>query len=274
MKLIDKLFFHLACPKLNVLKTLYFNFRMLPIREAIKLPIYIYGPVKFYWLNGKVKLHTNEIYSGMIKLGCNNEFFNGVDNSSFIYITEGGTIIFEGPCAISNNYKIRVSNNATLTLGKCSFFGSSVKFICTKGIKIGKYTRCAYETQFVDTNSHFVLNQRTGEVARRDGYIEIGDFNWIGNRSSITKGSKTKGSTIVSANSLLNKDYTISENEHQLLGGTPAREIAYGLKRIFSTEIEKEIIRHFKDSNCSKFILKNQKEDNLSSIDSWFKNVM
>ena len=104
----------------------------------------------------------------MIKLGRNNEFFNGTDKSSFILMEKNSKIIFEGPCAIGNNYKIRVTQNAELIFGAYTFFGSSIKFICSNKIKIGAYTRCAYESQFVDSNFHFVLNMKTGNVTRRE----------------------------------------------------------------------------------------------------------
>ena len=37
-------------------KTLYINFRTLPFSQAIRLPIWIYGPVKLYCLSGKIKI--------------------------------------------------------------------------------------------------------------------------------------------------------------------------------------------------------------------------
>lgn len=57
----------------------------------------------------------------MIKLGRNYEYFNGSDGSSFIYMSPKSTIIFNGPCAIGNNYKIRVETNAILEFGEYTF---------------------------------------------------------------------------------------------------------------------------------------------------------
>lgn len=62
------------------------------------------------------------------------------------------------------------------------------------------------------------------------------------NRTSITKGSKTKDFSIICAGSLMNKDYTQNEENFIMLGGSPAKVLTSGLKRIFSTEIEKDII--------------------------------
>lgn len=273
--LLDKVMYHLSQPKLNLVKTLFFNFRLLPFRIAIRLPIYIYGPVKFYWLQGKVEIHSQSIFRGMIKLGRNNEFFNGVDQSAFITIGKGGKLIFEGPCAISNNYKIRIADNAILTLGAYTFFGSSIKFICTDSITIGKYTRCAYESQFIDSNFHFVYNEKNNMVTRRKGPIYIGDFNWIGNRTTINKGANTQDYTIICAGSLLNKNFSLIQDKHLMLGGTPAKVIASGLKRIFSTKIENEIISYFQmHMTENSYCFEKDFEDNLDSINYWFKNIM
>lgn len=276
MKIIDIILFHISQPRLRIIKSIYLNFKLLPLKQAIKLPILIYGPVKFYWLKGKIIINSNDVFRGMIKLGRNNEFFNGIDKSSFILIDKGAELIFNGPCSISNNYKIRIAQNAKIEFGAYTFFGSSIKFICTKYIKIGKYTRCAFESQFIDSNFHFVYNEVKQCVTKRDGKICIGDYNWIGNRTTITKDTKTKDRTIVCAGSLLNKDYTKYEEEKQMLGGQPAKLIASGLRRIFSTETENSIIEYFdKNKNARTYDLRiNEFEENLNDIENWFKNIM
>ena len=272
---LDKVIFHLSQPKFNVIKTLFFNFKVLPFKTAVKLPVFIYGPTKFYWLKGKVEIHSQNIYRGMIKLGKNNEFFNGIDYSSFIDMGENARIIFDGPCAISNNYKIRVASNATLHFGAYTFLGSSIKFVCTYFISIGEYSRCAYESQFIDSNFHFVYNEKSKRTARRNGPIQIGSFNWIGNRTTINKGAKTKDYTIICAGSLLNKDFSHFQDEHQMLGGTPAKLLTSGIKRIFSTNIEKEIVSYFKKNETQETYLFNQDlKDDLDDIEYWFKHIM
>lgn len=271
MKIIDRFLFHLSQPHLNVLKTAYLNFKLLPFHIAIRFPILIYGPVRIYWLLGKIEIRSNNIYRGMIKLGRNNEFFNGVDRSSFILLGEKSKLIFEGPCAISTNYKIRVAANAQLKFGAYTFIGSSVKIVCTKYISIGSYTRCAYESQFIDSNFHYVYNESTKEVKQKDGKIIIGAFNWIGNRTTINKGTYTKDHTIVCAGSLLNKKYDDAIDK-QMLGGVPAKIINNGYVRIFSISIEKYINQYFIEHESEKqIILENSGDNNLTELENWFK---
>ena len=214
MNLLDKLIYHCSQPRLRLLHSLFFNFKLLPIKQAIKLPI-------------------------------------------------------------GNNYKIRVTQNAELIFGAYTFFGSSIKFICSNKIKIGAYTRCAYESQFVDSNFHFVLNMKTGNVTRRESEILIGKCNWIGNRTSITKGSKTKDFSIICAGSLMNKDYTQNEENFIMLGGSPAKVLTSGLKRIFSTEIEKDIIYFFNNNpKANNYNLTSELSDDFKDIHYWFEHMM
>lgn len=273
--MFDKIWFHLSRPWFRPLLTLYFNFRLLPWRQACKLPILIYGPVKFFWLKGKVVIRASEIFRGMITLGKNNEFFDGDDGSAFVYMSENSTIIFNGPCALGNNYNLRVGVNATLELGAYTFFGASVKIICAEHIRVGDYTRIAYESQLVDTNSHYVYNEKTGSAAPKQGSIEIGRANWIGNRATINKGAHTKDMTIVSANSMLNKDYTRLPEENQMLGGTPAKLITSGLHRIFSTSIDKVIDQHYIiEKSTQPYIFSKPLEDTFDDVEYWFKHIM
>ncbi len=51
-------------PRLSILRTIYFNFRTLPFKQAIKLPIFIYGRVRLFGLNGEVIFENTYIKNG------------------------------------------------------------------------------------------------------------------------------------------------------------------------------------------------------------------
>lgn len=76
-------------PRLSILRTIYFNFRTLPFKQAIKLPIFIYGRVRLFGLNGEVIFENTYIKTGMVKIGKNTESFSLFDHSGFISL--GGT---------------------------------------------------------------------------------------------------------------------------------------------------------------------------------------
>ena len=62
---------HLNQPKLSLWRTVYFNFRTMPFSMAIKLPVFIYGKVRLWGLNGEVSFENTFIKRGMVKIGIN-----------------------------------------------------------------------------------------------------------------------------------------------------------------------------------------------------------
>lgn len=223
-------------------------------------------------LNGSVEFHNTEIKYGMIKIGKNAESFSVVCHSSFISLTSKDSLmIFEGPASISVNAKIRVVGNGRLTFGKYTYIGSDVRIICNGGtINVGEYSRIAFETNIMNSGFHHVYNSNKNSITRATRPIEIGSYNWIGNRSTISAGTKTKPFTIISSNSLLNKDYTKTEEEKQFLGGQPAKIITTGMQRIFSPKLEADVSKWFNDNQDEDIYYPQHFNDDLNSIEKEF----
>lgn len=236
----------LSQPKISLWRTAYFNFRTLPLRQAIKMPVYIYGKVRLFMLNGKIQIKA-PIKTGMISIGRNNESFALFDHSGFISLgSRTSRIVFEGQAQIAVNTKIRVPDG-TLTFGEGAFIGAGVRIICNGSyIKIGDHNRIAFDTVIMNSGFHFVYNSSRESVGRLSHPIILGSYNWIGNRSTISSGTKTKPYTIVCSGSLLNKDYTKTPDEYEMLGGAPAKIISTGIRRVFNPILENEIIQWFR----------------------------
>lgn len=107
-------------------------------------------------------------------------------------------------------------------------------------------------------------------VARKNGTIELGDFNWIGNSSTITQGTTTSDYTIVASGSLLNKNYIKINggiDEPLFLAGTPASLKAKGLKRIFSPNEQANIDLFFaQHPDSEEYILDKDFKDDYWNI--------
>lgn len=74
----------------------------------------------------------------------------------------------------------------------------------------------------MDTDSHSIYEINDNKKLNPDKEIEIGDNVWIGCRCTILKGTKVGDNTIISASSILNKDYSNVKNA--VLGGAPIAE--------------------------------------------------
>ena len=244
---LDKIIYKLNYSRLNILKTLLFNFRTMPFKVAIKLPVFLYGKVDIYSLKGKVEFHDCEINKGMVKMGMNKEYLGTVSGASLIVLNNNSKLIFQGPSEFSSNFLLRTGQGAHIEIGKDTFFGSSFKLVCIKKITIGEQTRIAFESQIIDSDFHFTYNLEERKVKPREREIIIGAYNWIGNRTTISKGTRTKPFTIVASSSIINRDYTKNKEEFVVLGGQPARLIANNIRRIYPLDLENKLVQLFEE---------------------------
>lgn len=223
MNYIKKIWTH------NFIAILYFNFKMLPFSQAIKLPFDFYYKVRFENLSGKIILNSDKLKRGMIKIGGRgSEMFS---NTTTI-IDLKGTIVVNGVVEIGHGCLIRVEKKGNLVFGNEVRIGALCKIFCNKKILFNNEIDFSWECQIFDTNFHYVRDTTTNEIDPIVGEIEIGSYNWFGNRVTVMKGTKTLDFLIVASNSLCNKDYSCF-SQNSIIGGYPAKLIGENKKRVF-----------------------------------------
>lgn len=244
----DKLELHFGAPKINIWKTLYINLRVLPFSEAVKFPIIIYGKFKIKKI-GLIKIESSKIQKGLIRIGVAGNKAQGPNR-----IENHGTLIFRGRCDIWGGALLELGPRSILDIGEHTLIGENVRFMLRKKCLIGKFARIAFDSQFMDSDFHYMLNTNTGEVRNCTSEIIIGNYNWIGNRTTVKKGAITPDYTIVAApNAMLNKDYRKITDPMPILGGSPAKQISCGWRRIYDINNEIKITEHFSNHQESFF---------------------
>lgn len=222
-KIVTIIFVH------NWIAILYFNFKKLPFKQAIKLPFDFYYKVRFKNLKGKIIIKNENIHRGMIKIG-------GQGSEMFprnpVIIDISGTWIIKGITAVGIGSYIHVASSATLTTGNKVKLGALNKLYCEKSITLGDEIAFSWECQIFDTNFHYMKDLLSNKILEKDTLINIGSFNWIGNRCSIMKGTITPNNVIIASNSLCNKDYSLTP-EFSVLAGSPAKVVKNNIKRLF-----------------------------------------
>lgn len=226
MHILSKFFQH------NWIAIIYFNFKMLPFKQAIHLPFDFYHKVRFECLKGKVVISPQtKLYRGMIKIGGRgSEMFP--HNPTILNIHRGGVIFFNGITEVGIGSYLFIGKQGYVTLGNRSRIGACCKLYCEKGITIGDEVDISWESQIFDTNFHFMENMETKQILEKDTPINIGSYNWFGNRVNIMKGTQTPDHCIIASNSLCNKDYT-SLPPYSLIAGSPAKFVKQGIRRLF-----------------------------------------
>lgn len=221
----------------NWFKTLLFNLRGLPLGQAVRLPVFVYGNTKLVSI-GSVRIEAGQVSCGMVRIGTRNFFADGA--TQWI---NSGTVVFRGRCLIEGG--TCVNNSGEIVMGRESRFCENNKILIVDRLEVGDSTRIAFDTVVMDTDFHTMVNVANGVAKRPSAPVHIGDYNWIGNRCIVKKGTVTPAFTIVSTLSMLNKDYTAA-SPYLLLGGCPARVLATGWRRLYNWEHGREINDYFK----------------------------
>lgn len=242
----------------NPLITIYLNFRSFTFRQACKFPVFVYGWPKLFSLYGTMEC-VGKCKTGMIilnKTNCGMPENPGVNTA----INNWGKIIFHGNCEILTANKINVTRDATLELGDNTRIMCNCNITAHQLVRIGNSTWLVHRSQVMDSNFHYIANFNNYTIPRFTRPIEIGDYCWICNSSTIAPGTKIPNKTIVASNSLVNKDMS-DIPEGSMIGGTPAKLLKTGFRRVDDKELEHEIWEYFKDNPKEKYF--HFKSDNV-----------
>lgn len=236
MKVYRKYHFH-------VYKTLIANFRLLPFKTAIHLPIVIYGKTQLVLNNSSVKFLCCPRF-GTVRFAKNNEYFYPAMTPSLLFMING-TMIIEGSVQFSSGCSLRI-DNGVLQLGERVSFSGGCKVLCNNRIFIGRYSQFAFDCVCCDTNFHYLM-QKNGVVKNCLGTVHVGSKCWIGNSTTLMRDARLPDNTTVASKSFVNKDFESSGDGGILIAGSPGKVLRQGAFRIFPAEKEKEIRTFFRE---------------------------
>ena len=199
------------------LKTLYINFKYLPLKQAILLPIWISHKCYLLKVSGKIDI-GGKITTGMIQIGYGEVGIFDRKRSRSVFELEG-KIIFKGRAFIGQGCKLSITNKGILELGHNFVITAETAIVCHKGINIGNDCLISWDVLIMDTDIHKIMNN-DNIVINPPKQIKIGDRVWIGCRSIVLKGVEISSGTIIAANSTITKSQTTSNT---LVGGNPTQ---------------------------------------------------
>ncbi len=229
--------------RLNILKTLYFNIKVFDWNDAIKIPVYFFGPVKFANLSGKILIKATDLTRGMIQFGCEDE--NVLATNEPIRISVSGTLIFRGRCEFSKGIQLLVWNKGTLDVGMNAWFGSFTKIVSFQSMHIGNDFMSSWECQLFDTDFHFIKDTKANKIPDNTSPVKIGNQVWLGSRVTLLKGTHLPDKCIVAVGSICNKNYSTIYSSNIIIGGCPAKLIKEGAQYVKAKSLEKELYQYF-----------------------------
>ena len=225
---------------MNWLATLYFNLRQLPLKSALKLPIYIYFNTRLTDLSGRIEINA-DIHRGMVRIG--KKWTRSQGNT---YFQNRGLWVINGTMTLCKGTRLQIMPQAIFVTGNNVNIRECCYISVNKKIALGNNCGLAYSCQIIDSDFHYTINTETRQCRYMKADIVIGDDNWIGSYTTIKKGTKTPNKCIVASSySVLCKDYTHLVPENAVIGGVPAKLISTNARRIFNTSSHIQLANHY-----------------------------
>ena len=113
---------------------LFFNFKMLPFKQAVHLPFDFYGKVRFVNLSGSINLRSKKLKVGMIKIGA-----QGTDMfpKSETILNIKGDVTIEDRLVLGMGSSLISLSDSTLRFGRNAIIGAKNLIYCEKSITFG-----------------------------------------------------------------------------------------------------------------------------------------
>ncbi|RYF20682.1 MAG: acyltransferase [Flavobacteriales bacterium] len=207
-------------------KTLYFNFRYLPLKYAIRLPFFISRHVYLSETLGSVTIEgpirTRQIRIGYKAVGI----FDHKRSRSVWQVA--GLVIFKGHASIGHGSKISVGKTGILILGDHFKVSAESSIIATGGtVEFGSGCLLSWDILIMNSDFHKIYNNDMNLINPPDD-ITIGDNVWIGCRCLVLKGAEIANNNIIAAGSIVNKGSRM-DSENTIYGGHPIKELRSGV---------------------------------------------
>jgi len=209
---------------LSLPNTILFNFKYLPFKQAVKLPVYVSYRVWLMQMDGRIQIQA-PIHRRMISIGFGRIGIFDRHKSRTIWQV-AGTVIFKGRAKIGHGSKISVGGRAELVLGDGFTISAESTIVANKKVEIGNNVLFSWDILLVDTDFH-AIKDNEGVIINPDVPVIIGDKVWIGCRSMILKGSEIPSGTIIAAGTTITS--SLSSGTHSIVGGNPVRVLKEGV---------------------------------------------
>jgi len=200
-------------------KTIYFNFKYLPFKSALKFPILISSKVRLVKCEGEIHIE-GPLRTGMIQIGYQKVGIFDHKKSRSIWDLSG-KMYFKGKASIGQGTKFTVGKSAKIIFGQNFNLSAETAMICVNHIEFGDNCLLSWDILIMDSDLHDIVDDQ-GSTINPPTPVYIGSDVWIGCRTTILKGSSIPSNAIIAANSVVSKKL---HDQHCIYGGNPLKVI-------------------------------------------------
>ena len=203
---------------LGIPKSLWFCFKSLPMKDALKMPVWVSHRTKFKSLKGKVVIQEELLRPAMIRFG-----YGGSGTASFkpVIIENTGTMVLRRGVFFGGGCQICIGNNdASFRVGRNTHFMGECHIVARDRIEIGVDCAISWDTQIMDTDIHKIYSGH--QYINKDVPVMIGNHVWVCSGVKIGKGVQINDNTIIASGALITKSI---ETEDCVVTGMPTKMI-------------------------------------------------
>lgn len=202
---------------ISIPKTIWFNFRFLPAKEAIHLPVAVYWKTRVFHTN-RGGIEVKNISPGIVRIGFPYLKYPGLP----AVVKIDGRCTFEGKANIQLGCELNVSGE--LTIGDNFICNQGTKIDCKDKSSFGRDVLIGHCCYFSDDDGHYILvdGQRN---EKKMGY-HIDDHVWFARDCKILKGTTIAKDSVVGAGAVVNKKFDVPGC---VIAGVPAKVAKEGI---------------------------------------------
>lgn len=208
-------------------KTIYFNYKTLPIKEAIKLPIYVDYDIKFGKLyKGVIKL-PKDIQTYQIKLGKRSLDDVPEMTKGYITMTQNSNIIFKGTAELAYGITLCALSDSTIIIGNDFYCNKNCSIVSSSEIKIGNNVLFGWNVSVRDSDGGQHKIFVNGLKKENKISINISDHSWLCSYSSILKGVTISKNVVIGYGAIVSKSINFS---NVIVAGNPAKIVCKNIE--------------------------------------------
>ena len=209
--------FKIACA---LPRTVWFNLRYLPLRQALKLPVWLAPNVRVK------RMHRGGMRLGVVRTGIVRFGFHEADAvdvfsaHTVINIPNHAVIECAADVHIGQGAILCVNPGGRLRLGKNFAISGTSKIVCSDSISFGDDVQLSWDSLIMDSDAHHIFDENGNEIPNTKPIV-VGNRVWIAANTTVLKGTVIGDDSVVAGRSLLNKAYP----SNSIIGGIPAKTL-------------------------------------------------
>lgn len=210
---------------ISIPKSIFFNFKVLSFKEALKFPIFVDYKLDCRGVyKGGIKINT-KLRTGMIKIGIGgSDAIQGKRSKLFLNKKKDTFIEFNGNAQFSEGITIYV-NYGNIIFGNNFISNKNVFISSDEKMTFGDDVLIGWNVNIRDSDGHKIEYEYQNSNINKN--VEIGNHVWICSNTDILKGSKIKDGCVIAYRSCV---CGLNSSENTLIGGYPAKEIKKHIK--------------------------------------------